>query len=200
MNLGDITTINAGYPFRGKIPEVNNSGVRVIQMKDIDANYSIHWGTVAETQLTGRQTPNWLKRGDILFAARGQRNYAAMVNDTMNGFNAVAAPQFFIIRLNGPGVLPEYLTWFLNQFIAQRYFASNAEGSSTPSIRRSVLEATPIVLPSMAQQKTITALTEAINKERKLAEKIITNSEQLMQCLLRELSHQCFDKEETVPC
>ncbi len=200
LNLGDITTINAGYPFRGKIPEVNNSGVRIIQMKDIDANYSIHWDSVVETQLIGRQAPNWLKHGDILFAARGQHNYAAMVNDKKNGFKAVAAPQFFVIRLNRPKILPEYLAWFLNQTIAQRYFLSNAEGSTTPSIRRQILEATPIILPTLKQQKTIIELAKTISKEKQLAAKMIANGELLMQTLLNELRQTQLNEEDVPSC
>ncbi len=198
--LSDITTINAGYPFRGKILEVNNSGVRVIQMRDIDANYSIHWNSVVETQLTGRQTPNWLKHGDILFAARGQRNFAAFIDDELKERHAIAAPQFFVIRLNTPCVLPEYIAWFLNQTIAQRYFLSNAEGSSTPSIRRQILEATPIILPSLKQQKTIVELAKTISKEKQLAYKMIANGELLMQALLNEISQTQLNQEEVPSC
>jgi len=200
LDLIDISTISAGYPFRGKISEAVGSDVRVIQMKDIDAGYSVRWDAVIKTQLTGRQNPNWLQHGDILFAARGQRNYAAMIDAETNQFNIIAAPQFFIIRLNSANVLPEYLTWFLNQSATQRYFLSNAEGSTTPSIRRTVLEATPLIIPSLAQQKVIIELAKIIKKEKEIAEKIIGNGERLLQCLLTEMSHKHFNKEDIAQC
>lgn len=200
LDLINISTVSAGHSFRGRIPEVKKSGVHVVQMKDINTEYSVNWSTVVETSLTSRQTPNWLQQGDILFAARGQRNYAAMIDVEAKQYNAIAAPQFFIIRLISSSVLPEYLTWFLNQSAAQRYFLSNAEGSTTPSIRRTVLEATPLIIPSLAQQKAIIELTKIINKEKEIAEKIIGNGERLLQCLLTEISHKHFNKEDIAQC
>lgn len=200
LNLLNISTISAGYPFRGKIPEVTNSGMHVVQMKDIDAEYSVHWNTVIETKFTGRLSTNWLRSGDILFAARGQRNYAVLIDAEIKERHAVAAPQFFVIRLNQPHIIPEYLSWFLNQSIAQRYFLSNAEGSTTPSIRRQVLETTPIILPSLKQQNTIIELAKIIGKEKQLAAKIVVNGEQLMQTLLNEISYTQLNHEEITSC
>lgn len=165
MDLINISTISAGYSFRGKIPELKNSGVYCVQMKDINETYNVNWSTVIETILPSRQSQVSLQSGDILFAARGQRNYAALIDAELKERLAIAAPQFFVIRLNVPDVLPEYIAWLLNQTIAQRYFLSNAEGSTTPSIRRQVLEATPIILPTLKQQKTIIELAKTISKE-----------------------------------
>lgn len=200
LDLINISTVSAGHSFRGRIPEVKESGVHVVQMKDINAEYSVNWNTVNETTLRSKQTPNWLQHGDILFAARGQRNYAAMIDIEATPYNAIAAPQFFIVRLNSSSVLPEYLTWFLNQSATQRYFLSNAEGSTTPSIRRTVLEETPLIIPSLAQQKVIIELAKIIKKEKEIAEKIIGNGERLLQCLLTEISHKHFNKEDIAQC
>lgn len=200
LELINISTISAGHSFREKIPEVKKSGIYVVQMKDINSEHSVNWDTVVETMLTSKQTPNWLQHGDILFVARGQRNYAAMFSVETKQVHAIAAPQFFIIRLNNSNVLPEYLTWFLNQSSAQRYFLTNAQGGTTPSVRRSVLEKTPIIIPSLAQQKTLIELTKIINKEKEIAEKIIGNGERLLQCLLTEISRKYFNKEDIAQC
>lgn len=196
LDLINFASVTAGHSFRGKIPEVKSSGIYVVQMKDINAEYSVNWDVVIETQLAGRQSANCLRPGDILFAARGQRNYAALIDDGLKERIALAAPQFFVIRLNQPDILPEYLTWFLNQSIAQRYFLSHAEGSTTPSIRRQVLEVTPVILPSLKQQKIIIELAKTINKEKQLANKIIANGEQLMQSLLNGISQTQLNLEE----
>lgn len=200
LDLINISTISAGYSFRGKIPELKNSGVYCVQMKDINETYNVNWSTVIETIVPSRQYQVSLQSGDILFAARGQRNYAALIDAELKERLAIAAPQFFVIRLNVPDVLPEYIAWFLNQTIAQRYFLSNAEGSTTPSIRRQVLEATPIILPTLKQQKTIIELAKIIRKEKQLAHKIIANGELLMQTLLNEISQTQLNQEEVTSC
>ena len=200
LDLINISTISAGYSFRGKIPELKNSGVYCVQMKDINETYNVNWSTVIETRLPSRQSTISLQFGDILFAARGQRNYAALIDAELKERLAIAAPQFFVIRLNVPDVLPEYIAWFLNQSIAQRYFLSNAEGSTTPSIRRQVLEATPIILPTLKQQKTIIELAKTISKEKQLAYQIIANGELLMQTLLNEISQAQLNQEEVTSC
>ncbi|HAU1979701.1 TPA: restriction endonuclease subunit S [Legionella pneumophila] len=200
LDLVNISTISAGYSFRGKIPELKNSGVYCVQMKDINETYNVNWRTVIETILPSRQSQVSLQSGDILFAARGQRNYAALIDAELKERLAIAAPQFFVIRLNVPDVLPEYIAWFLNQTIAQRYFLSNAEGSTTPSIRRQVLEATPIILPTLKQQKTIIELAKTISKEKQLADKMIANGELLMQTLLNEISQTQLNEEDVPSC
>ncbi|HAU1248373.1 TPA: restriction endonuclease subunit S [Legionella pneumophila] len=200
LDLINISTISAGYSFRGRIPELKNSGVYCVQMKDINETYNVNWSTVIETILPSRQSQVSLQFGDILFAARGQRNYAALIDAELKERLAIAAPQFFVIRLNVPDVLPEYIAWFLNQTIAQRYFLSNAEGSTTPSIRRQVLEATPIILPTLKQQKTIIELAKTISKEKQLAYKMIANGESLMQTLLNEISQTQLNQEELPSC
>ena len=98
------------------------------------------------------------------------------------------------------GGLPEYLAWFLNQPIAQRYFISNAEGTTTPSIRKQVLEVTPVILPSLKQQKIIVELAQTICKEKQVAAKIIANGELLMHTLLNEISQTQLNQEEVTPC
>ena len=57
IKLKQIADINAGYPFRGKIPEVAGSGVVAVQMKDITAQNEIHWASCIHTELTGKREP-----------------------------------------------------------------------------------------------------------------------------------------------
>jgi len=149
--LEEVAVISAGHPFRGKIPE-KRGGVHVVQMRDMSPREGIMWPQCIETELTGKKPPDRLAPGDILFAARGSNNYAALVDDHALSIKAVAAPHFFVIRPQRETLLPEYLTWFLNQAPCQRYFEREAEGTAAKSIRRSALEATPIAVPSLEKQ------------------------------------------------
>lgn len=189
MKLKQIATINAGYPFRGKIPEEPGSDVMAVQMKDVFLTEGIRWSSCTETELTGKRQPDCLTQGDILVAARGSHNYAVLVDDSLasTGKQAVAAPHFFVISLKKKGVLPEFISWLLNQAPAQRYFEQNAEGTLTKSIRRSVLEDTPVLVPPLAKQQAIVAMANTLREEHKLMQKLINNGESMMNAIAKEL-------------
>lgn len=189
MKLKQIAFINAGYPFRSKIPEVADSAVVAVQMKNVSLQAGIQWAGCLRTELTGKRAPGWLRPGDILIAARGGHNYAVQVDAGFReaGVQAVAAPHFFVIRLKNPTVLPEYLAWFLNQHPCQRHFELNAEGTLTKSIRRSVLEETLIAVPPLAKQQAIIGLANTIRQERHLMEQLLRNGEQQLNSIACEL-------------
>lgn len=185
MKLKQIATINAGYPFRGKISETADSQVVAVQMKDVSITEGIHWPGCISTTLNGKREPDWLQPGDILVAARGSRNYAVQVDD--NGLRAVAAPHFFVVRLKRNDVLPDYLAWLLNQSPCQRYFDKNAEGTLTKSIRRSVLEETLVAVPPLAKQHSIVGLTSTLRQEQRILEQMLRNGEHLLNTIANDL-------------
>ena len=187
--LKHIAEISAGYPFRGKIPEASDNSVLVIQMKDISSDTHIVWDSCTPTTLTGKRDPGFLLPSDILVAARGNHNYAVQVGDILHADcnQAVAAPHFFVVRIKQQNVLPEFLVWLLNQAPCQRYFEQNAEGSMAKSIRRSVLDNTPIVIPSLAKQRTIAAMANTLRAEQTLLQDLIINGEHMMNALATDL-------------
>ncbi|MDV6344008.1 restriction endonuclease subunit S [Nitrosomonas sp. Is37] len=189
MKLKQIATINAGYPFRSKIPEVIDSSVIAVQMKDVSLQEGIHWTNCLTTELTGKREPGWLQPGDILVAARGSHNYSVAVDENLlrAGVQAVAAPHFFVVSIQRKAVLPQYLAWFLNQSPCQRYFEQNAEGTLTKSIRRRVLEDTPIAVPPLAKQQAIINLVNAIKQERQIVEQLLRNHERLLDIIASDL-------------
>ncbi|MCC5797634.1 MAG: restriction endonuclease subunit S [Methylophaga sp.] len=194
MKLKQIATITAGYPFRGKIAEVAGSAVVAVQMKDVSLTEGIRWSDCIETTLPGKREPDYLTTGDILVAARGSHNYAVQVNQALasTGKQAVAAPHFFLVRIKSTSlkkrdILPEFLVWLLNQAPAQRYFEQNAEGTLTKSIRRSVLEDTPVVVPPLAKQRAIIAMANTLGQEQRLMQRLVNNGERMMGVIANNL-------------
>jgi len=184
--LSEIATIKAGYPFRGKVPEVTGANTRVVQIKDINKQGEIKWAQLITTELSGRKTPDWLQEGDILFAARGQRNLAVHIDQVP--VHTVCGVHFFIIQAKqSSNILPEFLAWQLNQFPAQKYIAQSAEGSAQLSIRRGVLEAIPLVIPSLKKQQSIVKLFKTVKQENKALQALIENRTQQMQCIAQKI-------------
>lgn len=197
MKLKQIATINAGYPFRSKTPELPGSALVAVQMKDVSPTEGIRWSGCLETELTGKREPDYLTIGNILVAARGSHNYAVQVDQAFatSGKQAVAAPHFFVISLKNQGILPEFLVWLLNQTPAQRYFERNAEGTLTKSIRRSVLEDVPVVVPPLTKQRAIISMAATLRDEHKLIQKLMSNSERIMSAIAKDL----FENKEVNP-
>jgi len=79
VQLSEIARIYPGHPFRGKIEEFEDSGVLVVQMRDVSPQGRINWSSCIQTALPGRKSPKYLSVGDILVAARGSHNYAVEV-------------------------------------------------------------------------------------------------------------------------
>lgn len=189
MKLKHLANISAGHPFRGKIPESPRSGIVVVQMKDASVQGFVNWDDCIETEPTGRRD-DCLQIGDILVAARGSRNYAVLIDNslTATGKQAIAAPQFFIVRATAPQLLPEYLCWFLNQPPSQRYFDLNAEGTFTKALKRNALEEIPIAIPDLAKQRAIIGLANTLQQEMHLIEQLRRNGEQMLATIANELA------------
>ncbi|WP_042149521.1 MULTISPECIES: restriction endonuclease subunit S [unclassified Pseudoalteromonas] len=183
--LSDIAIVKAGHPFRGKIPEEFEGNAYVVQIRDIDNDGIIHWHQLIRTNITGRKIPDWLKKGDVLFAARGARNAAAFVGNIDRP--TLCAPHYFLIKVTDKSVLPEFIAWQLNQDGAQRYFANSAEGSAQTSIRRAVLEATPLVIPNIEKQNIIVEFDNKVKQEKHLLNALIDNRSKQMQGIAKEL-------------
>ena len=183
-NLYSIASIRSGHPFRGSIAPVENGEVHVVQVRDADNSGDIFQDKMVTTNLVGRKKPDWLQPGDILFVAKGAKHFAALVDELPE--KTVCSPHFFLVRLKpkmAKKVLPEFICWQLNQIPSQRYFQTTAEGSLYVSIRRQVLEDTPIVLPPIEKQRQLVALHLCAVKERKVLQHLIDNRQQQLDAI-----------------
>jgi restriction endonuclease S subunit len=181
INLKWIASISTGHPFRGTMPVSNDSGVRVVQMKDLDENGKINWGSATKVSLETKKEPDWLSNGDILFAARSTRNIASLVENCP--LQMLAAPYFYVVRLNHKKVLPKFLVWQLNQAPLQKYFQRESEGSITKSIKKSSLEEVLIAVPNLETQQKIINMAEILEREREICQKLISNGESIMNSI-----------------
>ncbi|MEO6320334.1 MAG: restriction endonuclease subunit S [Polaromonas sp.] len=185
--MGALVSIQAGFPFRGAIDVLASGSVLVVQMKDVAAERGIDWSGVIRTELTGRKAHDWLQPGDVLFVSRGTRFYAVCVDQSPGP--AVCGPHFFHLRLKPcASVLPAFLAWQINQPPFQRQLWQAAEGSSQLSIRRPVLEALSLSVPSLQNQRRIVALAELARQERQALHQLIRNRELQLEALAENLA------------
>lgn len=180
--LAQVAEVQAGYPFRGTVPAVEEGNAFALQMRDIDPDKGISWGGVVKTAVDDRKEAQWLQPGDIVFVARGTRNYAVCIQQVPA--LTVCSQYFFLIRTKDPALLlPEFLTWQINRAPAQRYFSSNAEGTDQLSIRRAVLENLPVAVPDPQQQHLIVAIGDIARQQRHHLEALMRNQQQQLDAL-----------------
>ncbi|MBN9370041.1 restriction endonuclease subunit S [Hydrogenophaga sp. YM1] len=184
-SLKALAEVRAGHPFRGSVPVAAHGKARVIQMRDISPDGEVAWANLSRADLGRGKPPDWLRDGDILFAARGTRNYAVCLSQTPPA--TVCAQYFFVLRCKAEGLLPEYLAWHINRPPSQRYLRNNAEGTDQLSIRRPVLEDMPIAVPELARQRLLVDLAEAARQERQRLEALIRNRELQIDALAQGL-------------
>jgi len=186
--LKHIAGIMPGYPFRGRLAESDQGDSLALQMRDTREDAPINWSQVARTNLEGRREPDWLRKGDIVFVARGSNNYSTLIEDVPD--KVVITPQFFLVRVTSDKVLPSFLAWQMNQEPARRYFQAASQGSAQPSIRKSVLAELPLALPPLDEQEKIMEMVDCLKAQQDTFRALEQNQKRLMAAI----ANQVFNK------
>ena len=180
MALKNIAKIQSGYINRGKIEPQDDGTCLLLQAKDVDADHLFY-----RTDALVRFNPKWsgkdwfLEPGDILFMARGARNYSLLIEKVPD--SVLAAACFFIIRISSSEALPEYLWWYLNQApVEETLKRFSGRSVHMPVVRRAVLENIDIPLPSIKVQKQVADITALMMKEQDLFKKLAEKRKYLM--------------------
>ena len=188
--LSQIADIRAGHPFRRSVQENELGNGCVVQVRDMNDDGLIVWENLVQTMVEGRKAPDWLTSGDIVFSARGSRNFASVVPDLASILDkpVVCGPHFFRLKVKDPtNVLPSFLSWQLNQKASQRYLRIAAQGSAQVSISRAHLEAIPLSIPTLKKQEAIVALSNLAAKEKQLLESLVVNRRREIDALAKEI-------------
>jgi restriction endonuclease S subunit len=128
---------------------------------------------------TGISEKHILKQGDVLFAAKGSKNFAAHFD--LEDMFAAASTSFFVIRITDRSILPEYLTWFLNHPTTMKFLKSFARGTSIASISKEVLDGLEIIIPSLERQELIYKIDDLRSKETYIRMKLLSLKQALNQ-------------------
>jgi len=173
--LNDIAEIQTGV-----FAKTNYKGdVVYLQVNDFD-EFGNHIGYWEPTLMHEELNPkHFLHKGDVLFAAKGSKNFAAVRNsDTPL---AVASTSFFVIRIHDNKVMPEFLCWYLNQPDIQYILKSKARGTAIPSITKKPLENVEIPMLTLDKQKLILKIDSLRQKQRLILQKITLLKDHLIQ-------------------
>jgi len=175
VNLKTILSyqgLSSGYSFRGKIKHDHNGGVRVIQLKDFEDNYTYIGKDCYLVNRDMIKSKYYLKSGDILFIGKGANNFA-LVFKSKDNIPTIASSALFVIKVDTNLANPEFVAWYINQSKTQNYFQTNEAGTYNTSINKTTLEETPIALPTLEIQNKIAEIANLHNQELALTSKLI---------------------------
>jgi restriction endonuclease S subunit len=176
--LKNITNIQTGV-FAKPISE---GEIIYLQSKHFNEEGLLNATLHPDLKSDGISDKHLLQPGDVLFSAKGTKNFATCFETTNQP--AVASTSFFVIRMQEEfrdKVIPEYLTWFINQPFSQTYLKGKAIGTSIVSISKTVLEELEISIPEIKTQQTILKIFHLYNKEKSLKKQIATLREKQIQ-------------------
>lgn len=172
MKLATMAKIFTGHHLRGRAIPHSDGTHRLLQIGDFDeSRQSIRLSHVIQIRATETPSDILLQPGDVLFLAKGSRNFAYALGAVAGP--TLAAAHFFVLRPKEGRVLPEYLAWYLNQESVRRYLRRNTgQGVHMPVVRREVLENIEIQIPSLEKQRAVLAAAALMNKEQELLRRL----------------------------
>ena len=186
VNLSEIAEIRAGHAFRGAITPVQDADSRVIQIRDVDQQRGVDWAGLERCTITARKEPDWLQVGDIVFQARGRKNFAVCLTEVPCS-KVVCTQHFFVLRVHDERFSPTFIEWQLNQSGAQRHFELNTPDVNTRHITLATLNATPVVLADQAMQQQLHQLVTLARKEQLLFEALMRTRQQQMAAVASQI-------------
>lgn len=183
--LKQIANINSGYSFRTKIRNNPEGNTYAIQMRDISDGGLGIINEPLKVDVDKINMNHYLRKGDILFLAKGANNFAVCFDEKFKP--AVATSAFFVIRLINESIIPEFICLYMNSSISQNYFQVNMAGTYIPNINLSTLKDMEFIIPPLSHQKKIVTVFQLHLKEKDLIVRLLQKREILVNEIVKRL-------------
>ncbi|WP_168386059.1 restriction endonuclease subunit S [Erwinia amylovora] len=182
--LGQIAGIRSGHTLRGAITPDPEGDVRLLQIKDLDQDWQFNHKVLPTVVWEQRIAPPFLEQGEIVVAARGNRNLAVVYRGQVP---VVATSQFLIVSIKRKEseIAPEYVCWLLNHPTIQQWF--HRSGTNIQLITKSALLDVAIPVPPIETQLKLIELQRIWQKEDELINRLQENRHQLELGILQKL-------------
>ncbi len=166
--LSDIADLRAGYTQRKPPRNAALQEYFMIHIRDVARDEPLDLAKASPVALPQVDERYLLRKGDVLFAARGERRVAVSVPaepiETM-----LVGSQFFVIAPDTHVIRPAYLAWYLNTDEGQRQLTPTETGSYIAMLRMSDVAAVDIPIPPLDVQDKIVEFAGLIRSEKRLA-------------------------------
>ncbi|MEI7267179.1 restriction endonuclease subunit S [Pectobacterium versatile] len=183
VNLEKIADVRSGFTFREAIQPSPVGNVHILQIKDLTQDVRIVPDALPAVVWEPNATLPLLEPGEIVVAARGNRNVAVVYRGKAP---VVATNQFLIINIKTKAVLPEYLCWLINHPTIQQMF--HRSGTNIQSVTKAALLKVQLPLAPINVQQNIIGLQQVWEQEDLLISQLQANRHKLQLGILKKLS------------
>lgn len=183
--LIQIADIRAGYTYRETPKPMPDSGILMLQIRDMRDSQTIEIETLQEIKWEGKES-QVLKQGEVVIAARGIHNTAALLQWNKTDKKVIPSNQLLVLTPK-QNILPEYLCWVLNYPKTQQQLDEMRTGTNIPSINKRHLGELSVPLPTLEVQQKIIRLYQLRQKEKALVEALETNRDALTNGIYQKL-------------
>ncbi|MET0003656.1 MAG: restriction endonuclease subunit S [Candidatus Thiodiazotropha sp.] len=187
MKLKHIADITMGHSFRSRLERVEGGNLPVIQMKDLAEDNRLNTEGLVSLDMDDVKARQYVMENDIIFRSRGQTNTAVLISEALG--EAIVAAPLLQIRVH-EGVLPAYLTWFINLSSTQARLASQAKGTAVRMISKKALGEFEITVPTLERQHSIVQLAKLGAEEQRLMAELVIKRKQYMERILMQIASE----------
>lgn len=193
VRLGDVATVQPGYPSRGRVRSTAEGTHLLIQARDVSPSTGIR--TEGATRFVPERKAELyqVNEGDVLVVARGQEHRTHHVDQHLE--NALAAATFYILRPRPDAVRSGYLAWWLNLPSVQAAIAASARGTSIPYVSREAIEGLSIPLPPASTQHGIERIVALWRKKLALQHQLDAKREDYIQALCEQAVNRSEEQQ-----
>jgi restriction endonuclease S subunit len=177
--------LSSGYSFRGKITNQPDGDLKIIQMKDINYDYTTIQNTCTYINSDKIKDKYHLNSGDILFTGKGANNFALVYKD-IDEIPTIASSALFVIKVDKSKANPNFIAWYINQSPVQNYLKTNEAGTYVTNVNKKTVLNIPILLPNLEMQNKISLIASLHLREKQLTREISSQRNTL-------ISHQLIN-------
>ncbi|KPQ19168.1 MAG: restriction endonuclease S subunit [Algoriphagus marincola HL-49] len=158
--LKEIASIRSGVFLKPRA----SGQILYLQAKDFDEDGVLSNEVFPTLESFEVSEKHLLKKGEVLFSAKGYKNFAAVYDNSE--FPAVASTSFLVISLSVDYIEPRFLAWWLNSPVVQEFLKGIAKGTSIPSITKTQLQELEVTIFPQDVQDALVRLAELRKKEK----------------------------------
>lgn len=129
VKLGEIADVTTGFIKRENSRPAEPINIPIIQLRNLFVNGTIDYSNIQEEEISSKDRYPQLLIGDVIFAAKGSRRGAGVIDQDIKGITA--SNHYLIIRIieeYRSRILPEYLSFLFASEAGNRLFQPTWHG------------------------------------------------------------------------
>lgn len=194
VRLGEIADIQTG-PFGSQLhaDDYQNEGTPIITVEHLGDNEVLHSNLPLVGEPDRKRLAKYsLKKGDIVFSRVGVIDRRAYVSSLEDGW--LFSGRLLRVRAIPNCADPRFLSHKLGQDGTVRWIRDHAVGSTMPCLNTSIVQAVPLDLLPLPEQRQIAEILDTVDEAIRKTEEIIVKLKQVKQGLLHDLLTRGIDE------